>query len=127
MKNEDIIVICPVELSKNNLYFEVDIDDPASDQLAMQDRRTSYRQMYRFAEDMQRLMRERDTGGVELHHARCDTLVRLALMVDLGNVDYVARMARIGILSALVARRLGMAQRYCDYGVQGIGSNGIPA
>ncbi len=74
----------------------------------------AYRQMYRYAEDMQRLVRERAWALEELQNARRETLYRLAIAAEYNAVDGQAAMMRIGLFAALVAHTLGMQDDYCD-------------
>lgn len=74
----------------------------------------AYRQMYRYAEDMHRLLRDRAWAMTELRLARRETLYRLAMMVEMRDSGSAAAMLRVGLFSALVAWRIGMPPEYCD-------------
>ena len=74
----------------------------------------AYRQLYRYAEDMQQLVRERAWALAELQNARRETLYRLAIAAEYNAVDGQAAMLRIGIHAALLAHTLGMPDDYCD-------------
>lgn len=74
----------------------------------------AYQQLFRYAEDMGRLVRERAWAMAELQRARRETLFRLAVTAEFNAIDAPAAMLRIGILSALLAHALGMPEDYCD-------------
>jgi putative two-component system response regulator len=86
-------------------------DIPETDVTA---RDMAYRQLYRYAEDMRQLVRERAWALTELQNARRETLYRLAIVAEYNAVDGQAAMMRIGIHAALVAHTLGMPDDYCD-------------
>ena len=86
-------------------------ESPQSDAAACD---MAYRQMYHYAEAMQRLVRERAWALEELQNARRETLYRLAIAAEYNAVGGQAGMIRIGLFAALVAHTLGMQDDYCD-------------
>lgn len=88
--------------------------DTANGEYLRLEKDAAYRQMYRYAEDMHRLLRDRDWAMTELRLARRETLYRLAIMVEMRDAGSSAGMLRIGLCAALVAWRIGMPPDYCD-------------
>lgn len=74
----------------------------------------AYGQLFRYAEDLRRLARERAWALAELGLARKEMLFRLALMAEYNAPRGPVPMLRVGVLSALVAHALGMSDDYCD-------------
>lgn len=109
MQIEEIVVGPVEEAPPNALSLQASrMEGGREDSLA-------YRQLFRYAEDMRRLARERAWAMAELQLARRETLFRLALMAEYNAPQGPAAMLRIGILSALVAHILGMPEEYCDH------------
>ncbi len=109
MPIEEILLMPAVEPVSSGIHPLPDI--PETDATA---RDLAYRQLYRYAEDLRHLLRERAWALDELHHARRETLHRLAIAAEYNAVDGQASMLRIGLCAALVAHTLGMPDDYCD-------------
>lgn len=106
---EEILLAPPANPAPVGIHPAPDV--PETDATA---RDMAYRQLYRYAEDMRHLVRERAWALAELQNARRETLYRLAMAAEYNTVDGQAAMMRIGLFAALVAHTLGMQEDYCD-------------
>lgn len=109
MQIEEIVVGPAQEAPPNALSLQAGpMEAGPGDSLA-------YRQLFRYAEDMRRLARERAWALAELQVARRETLFRLAVMAGYNAPLGPVSMLRIGVLSALIAHVLGMPEDYSDH------------
>jgi len=106
------IVVGPAQVPQDNPLFNRLQTGAARPSCADGD--AAYRQLYRYAEDMRNLVKERAWAMAELQLARRETLYRLAVMAEFNTELGPAPMMRIGIMSALVATVIGMSEDYCD-------------
>ncbi len=106
------IVISPASEPENNPYYPVGAD--AADREAMLPIGVVLRQLFRYAEDMGSLVREQERMAAQLRDAQRETLSRLALVAVHATAGGAAAMMRVGLMSALVAHDLGLADEYCD-------------
>ena len=91
-----------------------------------------YRQMYKYAADMNKLLHVQATTEFEMKLQRQDALFRLARALAMSNAERQASMVSVAVLSALVANELGMSEKYCHTlslaaALRNIGLIGMPA
>lgn len=71
-------------------------------------------QLERFAQDLQRAVRQRNRAHDEIAAARLDTLQRLAAAAEFKDDDTGYHIMRMSYFSALIARAYGMKPDYCE-------------
>lgn len=115
MEFEEIVVGPAAGPAQNELYLADVMGDAALLGMdSVHEKDAAFQQMYRYVEDMQRLLRERAINEAELRDARRETLFRLAMASEMKNVGEIGHMIRVGLLAATVAHRLGLPSAYCD-------------
>lgn len=75
---------------------------------------SAYSQMHRMVADIALLKYKSEGSRREVAQVHTDSLYRLALMAEYRSGDGVAKIARMGVLSALLAVSMGYELEYCD-------------
>jgi putative two-component system response regulator len=73
----------------------------------------AYKQLFRFAGDLQTAIAQRNEARHEMADAYFDTMYLLALAADFRQGRNQFRLIRIGIISEVLARALGQPEDYC--------------
>jgi putative two-component system response regulator len=78
-----------------------------------EERDALYRQMYRYAKDMNTLIERNASAEVEMRMLRVDALLRLATTLTMADGEQQASMIRVAFLSGVVANELQLSEKYC--------------
>lgn len=75
---------------------------------------SAYSQMHRMVADIALLKYQREGSQREVGQVHADSLYRLALMAEYRAGDGAAKIARMGVLSALLTVSMGYELEFCD-------------
>lgn len=78
------------------------------------ERELAYAQLFRTIDDLHQLIKDREHAYQELLKAQRETLYRLALAAEYKDGDTGVHLIRIGEISALLARLVGLDETQCD-------------
>lgn len=78
------------------------------------ERELAYAQLFRTVDDLHQLIKDRENAYQALLKAQRETLYRLALAAEYKDGDTGVHLIRIGEISALLARLIGLDDAQCD-------------